>query len=219
MKWKNTFSAWIIGFLWPAMVFSQKKLGELTIVYNYSVENGAARNVPSVTATNTIYLKGNLSRSETITSLASFTAIYDATKGSGVVLREVNGQKLLIRMNADNWQDRNRRWEGIRFTNTPETKTIAGYKCIKAVGMTRDSLKIIVYYTRDIIPDNKDYSPEFKTLDGLALEYQLSRGSTVINYSLASINLNPVPASKFDIPKGGYREMTYEESKRLNPGG
>jgi hypothetical protein len=25
-----------------------------------------------------------------------------------------------------------------------------------------------------------------------------------------------VPASKFDIPKTGYREMTYEESKKVN---
>jgi hypothetical protein len=47
----------------------------------------------------------------------------------------------------------------------------------------------------------------------------MSNATMQIRYSLSSINLNPVPASKFDIPKSGYREMSYEESKKLNVGG
>ena len=35
-------------------------------------------------------------------------------------------------MNADNWREKNKRYEGISFTNTDETKTIAGYKSTKA---------------------------------------------------------------------------------------
>ena len=31
---------------------------------------------------------------------------------------------------------------------------------------------------------------------------------------VSKVSLNPVPVSKFDIPKTGYREMTYEESKK-----
>lgn len=203
----------------PIPGVAQKKVGEFTVAYNYSVQNMSSKNAPAFSATNTNYIKGNMSRSETISGLASFIVIHDASNGSSVVLREVNGQKLLIRMTAENWQDKNKRYDGIRFTNTTETKTIAGYKCLKAIGITQDSLKIVVYYTKDIIPDNMDYDPEFKGLEGLPLAYELTRGTVVISYTLASINLNPVPASKFDIPKSGYREMTYEESKKLNPGG
>jgi GLPGLI family protein len=219
MKWKNTFGLLLLPCLLPGLAMAQKKVGEITVVYNYSVQNAASKSAPGFTAINTNYIKGNMSRSEIVSGLASFTIIHDASTGTSVVLREVNGQKLLIRMTAENWLDKNKRYEGIRFTNTSETKTIAGYKCMKATGTTHDSLNIVVYYTRDITPDNKDYEPEFKNLDGLPLEYDLIRGSTVISYTLASINLNPVPASKFDIPKSGYREMTYEESKKLNPGG
>ncbi|HVU83950.1 MAG TPA: hypothetical protein VHC50_03870, partial [Puia sp.] len=71
---------------------------------------------------------------------------------------------------------------------------------------------ITVYYTQDIVPENKAYDPVFVNLDGLPLEYEFSKGDLHIKYVLASINLNPVPASKFDIPTSGYREMTYEES-------
>ena len=197
---------------------AQKKVSEFTIVYNSTVTSTAAKGNAPYTATNTIYIKGNMSRTEITSALASFVTIYDTKTGSGVVLREVSGQKLLIRMNAENWQDRNKHYAGIRFTNDPETKVIAGYKCMKATSTTKDSLHIVVYYTRDIISDNKDYDPQFKNLDGLPLEYELSRGNITIKFVLASINLNPVPASKFDIPTSGYREMTYEESKKLGVG-
>jgi hypothetical protein len=41
------------------------------------------------------------------------------------------------------------------------------------------------------------------------------QGKLTIKYTVSKINMNPVPASKFDIPKTGYREMTYEESKKM----
>ena len=63
-----------------------------------------------------------------------------------------------------------------------------------------DGFEITVFYTRDLIPENKVYDPPFKNLDGLPLEYEFTKGDLHIKYTLASINLNPVPASKFDIP-------------------
>jgi hypothetical protein len=55
-------------------------------------------------------------------------------------------------------------------------------------------------------------------LDGLPLEYELIQGSLKIKYTVSKISLNPVPASRFDIPKSGYREMTYDESRKLGGG-
>jgi hypothetical protein len=216
---KNGLLSMILFIGLASPVFAQKKVSEFTIVYTSTMTSTDAgkTNVP-YTATNTIYIKGNMSRTDVTSALASFSTIYDAKTGSAVVLREVSGQKLLIRMNAENWQDKNKHYAGIRYTNEPETKIIAGYKCMKATATTKDSLHIVVYYTKDIISDNKDYDPQFKNLDGLPLEYELSRGNITIKFVLASINLNPVPASKFDIPTSGYREMTYEESKKLGVG-
>lgn len=200
-------------FVWTGFASGQKKISELSIAYN--TVTASKQNSKGATATHTIYIKGNMSRSETVSPLFSATLIHDSKTGTAVVLREVSGQKLLIRMNADNWQDKNKRLEGIQFTNTSETKVIAGYQCTKAVAQTKDGFTITVYYTRDLVPDNKDYDPQFKNLNGLPLEYQLTNGNLSINYTFSSINFNPVPASKFDIPKSGYREMTYEESKKL----
>src|SRR5688500_10374880 len=196
---------------------AQKKISELTLVYDAKVTTGNAE--PKMAdafdgATTTVYLKGNLSRSELSSALFSSTTIHDSKTGAAVVLREVSGQKLLIRMSPDNWIEKNKKYQGIKFTNTNEKKTIAGYTCTKAVATLSDGSTFAVYYTTEIIPENKEYDYQFKNLNGLPLEYELTQGQLKIKYTVSKINLNPVPASKFDIPKGGYREMTYEESKK-----
>jgi GLPGLI family protein len=196
----------------------QKKLSDLTLVYDAKVTTGNAE--PRMAdafdgATTTIFLKGNMSRSEMSSALFSSTTIHDAQTGIAVVLREVSGQKLLIRMTAANWKDKNARYQGISFTNTSETREIAGYKCTKAVAKMSDGSSFTVFYTPDIIPENKEYDYHFRNLNGLPLEYELTQRNLTIRYTVSKINMNPVPASKFEIPTSGYREMTYDESKKI----
>ena len=197
---------------------AQKKVSELTLVYDAFVNTGS--NEPKIGdafdgATTTVYIKGNMSRSEMVSGLASFTTIHDASTGAAVVLQEVSGQKLLIRMTGENWKEKNKRYDGITFTNTAETKQIAGYNCVKTIAKMKDGTSFTVYYTKELVTDNQDYNYQFKNLDGMPLEYELNQGSVRIKYTVSKISLNPVPASKFDIPKSGYREMTYEESRKV----
>ena len=203
--------------LFPVLPFlgsAQKRVGDLTLLYN-SVITNAQDSSKKITSTTGYFLKGNLSRAEVNSSMFSSVTIYDSKSGSGVLLKEVNGQKLLIRMNEENWNQKNRRYMNLNFTKTNETKTIAGYFCSQAKASSPDGSEITVFYTRDLMPDNKFYDPPFKNLDGLPLEYEIRKGDLRIRYTLASINLNPVPASKFDIPTSGYRELTYEESLKM----
>lgn len=198
---------------------AQKKISDFNIMYDYEISNGKTPLSKPITGINSIYVKGNMSRSETGSQSFSSTIIHNATTGSGIILKEVSGQKILIHFTAQNWHQMNADDEAITFTNTNETKTIAGYKCIKAIGKTQDGSIFSVYYTNELSVDNAEYNPKFKNLVGLPLEYELSKGDFTIKYTVSKINLNPVPASKFDTPKSGYREMTYEESKKLNIGG
>lgn len=209
--------AGLLFSLLPAI--AQKKVSELTLVYDASVNSGSAD--PKMAdafdgATSTLYLKGNLSRLEMVSALFSSTTIHDSRTGSATVLREVSGQKLLIRMTPENWKEKNRRYEDISFTNTGETKDIAGYKCQKAQAKMPDGSTFVVFYTTELIPENREYDYQFRSLNGLPMEYIMNRGKMTIRYTVSKISLNPVPASKFDIPKSGYRELTYDESKKIN---
>lgn len=197
-------------------VTAQKTFTDGTLVYNMSVETGSGQ--PKMAdmldgATTTIYLKGNDSRSELVSSLGREATIYDAATGKGVILKDYSGQKLMITLTPQNWQENNKKYEGITFTNTGETANIAGFNCKKAIAKLKNGTTFTVFYTTDVIPANKSYDAQFTTLPGLPVQYEMQSGKMKFKFTLASISYNSVPASKFEIPKSGYRVLTYEETK------
>ena len=196
--------------------YAQKTISEGTITYNIStqLDNKSSQPDPLGGATNTIYLKGSLSKIETASSLGKETTIYDAKTGAGVVLKEYSGQKLMITLTKENWINQNKKFEGIVFVNTTETKKIAGYNCTKATAKLKDGSEMTVYYDPEINIKDKDFNQKFKNLPGLAIQYEFESGKMKFKYILASINLDPLQVSKFDIPKSGFRVMPYDENKQ-----
>ena len=198
----------------------QKNLTEGSIVYNISVETGSAE--PKMAdmldgATTTIYLKGNQSRTEMISGLGNEATIYNATNGSGVILKDYSGQKLMITLTPQEWEKNNKKYDGITFDNTGETADIAGFNCKKAIAKLKDGSTFTVYYTTDVNVANKNYDYQFKTLPGLAVQYEMETRKMKFKFTLSKINYGTVPADKFEIPKSGYRILTYEETKKNSP--
>jgi len=194
---------------------AQRKLTEATISYDIVINT--SNKAPQAAdlldgATSVIYLKGSSSRSEMISSLGTQATIIDGKTGDVTVLKDYGEQKYMIKMTPENWKQSNKKYEGITFTYFEEFKIIAGYKCQKAVGKLADGNSFTVYFTKDLVPVNRDFQYLNKNLPGLAMQYEASLGKTMVIYTVASINFNPVPLTKFDLPKSGYRVMTYEES-------
>lgn len=196
---------------------AQKTFSEGVITYDISVETGTAS--PGMAdmfngAKAVLHLRGNLSRSELNSALGSTVTIFDHRAGNGVVLREFGSQRLLIKMNQANWDDKNSKYEGIVFKPTGERKTIAGYDCEKADARLKDGTTFTVFYTRQLVPENSFYEPQFSELPGMAMEYESRQGDLTIRYSASRVSFDPVPMQRFEIPKTGYRELSYEESKK-----
>lgn len=197
-------------------LFAQKRLTEATISYDIVINTND--NTPQAAdlldgATSVIYLKGNSSRSEMVSSLGTQSTIIDGKTGNVTVLKDYGEQKYMIRMTSENWKESNKKYEGINFTFVEEYKTIAGYNCQKAIGKLTDGTTFNVFFTRDLVPVNKDFQYLNKNLPGLAMQYEATLGKMIVTYTVSAVNFNPVPAIKFDLPKSGYRVMTYEESK------
>jgi len=194
---------------------AQRRLTEATISYDIVI-NTSDKEPRAVDlldgATSVIYLKGNSSRSEMISSLGVQSTIIDGKTGHVTVLKDYGDQKYIIKMTPDNWKASNKKYDGISFIYSEEYKTIAGYKCQKAIGKLADSSSFTVYFTRDLVPVNKDFQYINKNLPGLAMQYEATLGNMIVTYTVATINFNPVQQAKFDLPKSGYRVMTYEES-------
>jgi len=199
--------------------FAQINFSEGSIVYNISVNTNDAN--PKLAdgfdgATNTIYVKGNLSRSELVSVYGTQSTITDGKTGNVTVLKEYGDKKYLINMTHADWVEANKKYDSITFTYENEFKTIAGYKCQKAIGKLKDGESFTVYFTKELIPENADFQYSNRSLAGLALEYESNLEKNKVTFTAVKINFDPVPASKFDLPKTGFRVMTYQESKRGN---
>ena len=195
--------------------YAQKIISEGTLSYTISTQSeNPSQKDPLSGATSIISLKGNLSRTDMMSPLGKESTIYDEKSGTGVILKEYSGQKLMITLTKANWSALNNKFEGINFVNSGETKTIAGFNCTKAIGKLNDGSKIVVYYAADVTINNKNYNKIFKSLSGLPVEYEFENGKLKFKYLLAAVNYGAVPVSKFDFPKSGYRVMSYDESKQ-----
>lgn len=206
----------LTALVFTVQLSAQRKLTEATISYDIVINtNNKAPQAADLLdgATSVIYLKGNSSRSEMISSLGTQATLIDGKSGDVTVLKDYGEQKYMIKMTPENWKESNKKYEGVTFTYTDEEKMIAGYKCQKATGTLTDGSTFTVFFTKELLPVNKDFQYLNKNLPGLAMQYEANMGKMIVTYTVSSINFNPVSQAKFDLPKSGYRVMTYEESK------
>jgi len=202
----------LLLLLLPATVFSfaQKTVSEGTLVYDISG--------PIEAGTVTVYIKGGQSRSDMSSALGKETTIHENKTGSAVILKEYSGQKLMITLTKDNWDQKNKTQDDVSFDISNETAVVAGYTCKKAIAKMPGGKTFVVYFSPDLVMANKEYNATFKNLPGLAMQYEYESGAAKYKYTLSKISFEPIPASKFEFPKTGYRVMTYDENQQMKKG-
>jgi len=216
MKYRFWFLSLFLAL--TSSVTAQKKFTEGSISYDVVITTGSdkPKNADFLDGTTVVnYIKADKSRTEMVSPLGTLTTVYDGSKNAIVILKDIGEQKYMITLTPNDWKDANKKYEGISFTYEDGEKTILDYKCKKAVAKLQDGTSYTVWYTPDLVPENKNFQYETRSLPGLAMEYETvnSKGEKT-TYTVSKINFSPVPASKFDLPKSGYRVMTYAESKK-----
>ncbi len=195
---------------------SSRRLSEATLTYSVSIRTGNAE--PRAAdlmdgALNTVYLKGNMSRSDLTSSLGRQSTIVDAKTGDASVIKEYGEQRYIIHMTPNDWRNSNKAYDSVRYQFTGVTKQIAGYACEQAIGTWKDGNTYTVFFTRALQPVNHEFQYLNRNLPGLALEYQAKIGRNELTYQATRIDFDPVPQAIFELPTSGYRVMTYAESK------
>lgn len=201
--------------------FAQKTVTEAILTYSISIESSSEKVAMSKTldgATLSVYLKGAQSKTDMTSALGTESNQYDAKAGKGIILKQYSGQKLMITLSSANWAQKNQVNQNMKFSIENGEQTIAGFRCKKAIGQAADGKTFTVYFSPDIILANKQYDNAFAGLPGVPVQYELQSGKLKFKYSLTGINYDPVPLSKFEIPKTGFRIMTYEENQQLRKG-
>lgn len=201
----------LICFLILNTVHAQTRVvAECTV--NYSIQISGDEKVDNETAallkssSKTVYIKGNDSRVDLLSTSFLQTLVYDKSTGKAVIMRELGANKFMTKLDNKAWVEQNSKFNGMTISYVNEIKQILGYECKKAILQLKDGSSFTVYYSTAIAPSVKEFEYQFKDIPGFVLEYEALEGKGVkIIYTATKINLNPVPASKFDIPTSGYR--------------
>ena len=184
-------------------------VADCTITYAISTDGSTDKEVNESlkASTKTVYIRGNESRSDLSSPSFTQSLLYSKTTGNAVILREFGNNKFMTKLDAKAWAAENKKYDGMSVSlANPETKTILGYECKKAVITLKDGTAFTLFYATAIVPSVKEYEYQFKDIPGFVLEFELQEAeSKKIRYTATKINLSPVQASRFDIPTSGYR--------------
>ena len=156
------------------------------------------------------YIKSDKCRVDMNMPTQSSSFIMDNKNKNIVSLMDIMGKKFLIKMDASDIKKEQETTPETAIKYTDETKTIAGYKCKKAVVTIKNGEgKVMdVYYTEEI-PTN-DIKPVYKGLKGFPLEYSVNQGGMEMKFTAKNVSKVSVADSKFEIPTEGYTVTTID---------
>ncbi len=202
-------------------LLAQKNINEATLLYTISVQSNnekidVAKSLEG--AMLTIYVKGSQSRSDMTSAIGTESNLYDNRAGKGFILKEYSGQKLMITLNKENWAQKNQYYQNLKFVTQPGEEMIAGFQSKKAIAVLPNGKSFTVYYTPELQLANKLYNNSFVELAGVPVQFEMESGNLTFKYVLSKISYDIIPASKFEIPKSGYRLMTYDENQQIKRG-
>jgi len=189
---------------------AQKRLSEGTVVFDVQITN-KAKELQSYSQF-TQQIKGSHYRDDMVSSIGKSTTIFDFREGSGAILKEYGRQKIMIPIVSEQREAKLNKLRNLSFKIVEEQKNILGFQCKKAEAISNDGSSYTVFFTQDLSSDNKDIDLQFPQLSGFTLEYIVSRENTTVKYAVKSLNFDPVPIQKFDIPVSGYRILSFDES-------
>lgn len=202
----------LLGMHTGSRLYGQRVVADCAVTYAISSEDAEADKdvIESLKAsTKTVYIKGYESRTDLVSPSFTQSLLYNKSKGTAIILREFGNNKFMTRLDNARWAAENKKYEGMKLSFvSADTKNILGYECRKAMIQLKDGSSFALYYTTAIVPSVREFEYQFKDIPGFVLEFESQEtGSKKIKYTATKINLNPVLASRFDIPTTGYRML------------
>lgn len=160
--------------------FGGKRISEGEIVYTITYPNSKNNMMTSLLPTEMVYkFKGDKSISDFNASMGLFgmSIISDYKNKTLTQLVKVLNDKKGISFNQKQVKDLINEEDKMKIEFTKETKIISGYKCKKAVITFENPSRqgFDIFYTNDLAINNPNWYTIFKDIDGVILEYQISR--------------------------------------------
>ena len=190
---------------------AQKLFSEGTVIYSVETQVNGKNGIDS--AIYSLKVKGANIRTELSSVIGKSIYIYDLREGIGAVLRDFGGQRILIPVDRNNWNEITGVFRSMNYTTAEGDTTLLDYHCLKLFGALADGSILTIWYTGDILPEIKEINFPLTNINGLPLMIEMSNGDQKVLYKALSINYDPVQVQNYDIPKNGYRVLTFKDNR------
>lgn len=196
---------------------AQRLVSDAKITYQMQLASAPTADPSTEAGKFTQYVKGYLSRVDIDFRQMHYSYLVNTREQSVVTLMDLNGVKYLARGSKEDYERELKQYTALQFKDASETKQIAGYNCKKAVAKTPEGQTIEVYYSPDLVPENKEYNRRFVNIKGIPLQFDIiNKAGNKVTMIATKVDLYAVPGSFFDIPKTGYKEISREELAQIS---
>ena len=216
---KNTIKFFVaLSVLFLTISYTQaQKAGSFEGVITYSMnfdDEGLDPTAKSMlsNAEMIIYIKNEKSRIDTDMGMMKNSSITDSKKKTAFVLMDMMGQKMVMKMGAEEMENQDAK---PKITYLDKTKEIAGYQCKKAQVIFGENEPVTVYYTEEI---PAVVNGQIKGLKGYPLEYETNYNGLKAVFTAKSVKKELIDDTKFIVPSD-YQEITKEEIQKMFGGG
>jgi GLPGLI family protein len=130
--------------------------------------------------------------------------IYRSDNNTNITLLKMMDKKFIHQGEVKNSSHNYKGMTGMTIKYVDETKTIAGYKCFKALAYYPDTTKapVILYYTKDINVKHPNITNPFSQIDGVLLEFQLEMSNIQMKLVATKVTNGAVSEEEFVAPPG-----------------
>lgn len=205
-------SLFILFLATASVVVGQKRLSEGSLVFSVATTMQGLLVGDTLIAQH--FFKGAHSRTEVYGSAGRSITLYDSREGLGAIVREFGSQKILIPLDTSSWSDKNAWYRASSISYSTDEQKLLGYACKKASIKLLAGGQLEIWFTPEVVLDNNDTEFQMGDIPGLVLSYEYITDDIRVTYIASSLNFDPVPIQKFEIPNSGYRILNYGDSKK-----
>jgi GLPGLI family protein len=189
--------------------FAQDFEGKVVMKMSYDVPSEMKGQEAMLPAESVAYYKKKNSRIETNSMFGSQIFIVNEKKESTLLL-DMMGMKFAVPMDIPEEAESDK--PKITYEKSGG-KTIAGYKCKKAIVKYADE-EMEVYYTEEL----KAFSDKISGLKGFPMEYTTNSSGMKVKTTVTEVKKETVSDDKFTIPDD-FQVMSLDELQRMLSGG
>ena len=193
----------LIGFLASSCKYANPKyINEGIIEYDAKVVDEDHPMAGLAPGKMTVKFKNNMFAAE-MSSMGVFTTTFIANPAKKTLtqLVKVFNVKQACIDDEKMIQEENDAYK-LNFTETKETKEIAGYKCKKLIATMADdpTVKFDVFYTEEMNVTNSNFSNPYSQVKGMLMEYRLKKFGLEMTFTALGVKKEEIPDEEFELP-------------------